>query len=100
MPARDGGGWLLRLFPEADTVLLVLELLVMAYCLWKLCQPLPYLPSGEEKLLLLFFWCVVLPGIAALIGIATWFACLSVLAGVGAAVCFCLCTVVAMMYWH
>lgn len=99
MPAHDGGGWLLRLYPDACTVLLVLELLVIVYCLWKMRQPLPYLPSGEEKILLLFLWGTVLPAFSALIGIATWFACLSVVVGVGAAVCFCLCTVVAMMYW-
>lgn len=99
MPARDGGGWLLRLYPEADIVLLVFELLLTAYCLCKLRQPLPFLPSREEKILLVIVWCTILPTLGALIGIGTWFACLSVLAGVGAAVCFCLCAVVAMMYW-
>lgn len=97
MPAQDGAGWLLRLYPDACTVLLVLELLLIARCLLSLSRVRSRQLCGEEKILLLFVGVTLLPAVGALIGIAVWFACVSVLAGVGAAMSFYLCSVAFML---
>ncbi|MBY0551494.1 MAG: hypothetical protein K2W95_29705 [Candidatus Obscuribacterales bacterium] len=97
MPAQDGAGWLLRLYPDACTVLLVLELLLIVRCLLCLSRARFRQLCGEEKILLLFVGVTLLPAVAALIGIAAWFASVSVWVGVGAAMSFYLCSVAFML---
>ncbi|MDZ4837360.1 MAG: hypothetical protein SGJ27_26540 [Candidatus Melainabacteria bacterium] len=86
MPARDGAGWLLRIFPEAPAILIVLELLTIAYCLFAILRHREQRISGEEKILLFFCCFALLLPTSMLIGISAWFATQSVTVGIGAGV--------------
>lgn len=86
MPARDGAGWLVRLFADAPTFLIWLEAAIIVCALYLLWRKRKNRMSGEEKILLWFFCLTLLPSVSALIGFAVWFAADSVVAGVGAGI--------------
>ena len=95
MPAQDGAGWLLRLVPYSDVAMCAISVLITVYCLYVTLKrrPLKRL-DGEVKLLLLFVTSMVILPVSLLLGIAAWFATLSILAGISAAAAFCSATVI------
>ncbi len=88
MPAQDGAGWLIRLFPYAPAVLVVVGVLVALYCLRYIAFKAKRQRVGEEKILLLFAIVMLVLPVALLFGISAWFATVSIPAGVCFAVGF------------
>lgn len=88
MPAQDGAGWLIRLFPDAPSVLMVVGLLITLFCLRSIVVKEKRKLLGEEKILILFTSVMLVLPTALLFGISAWFATLSIPAGVCVAVGF------------
>ena len=88
MPAQDGAGWLIRLLPIAPTMIMVATTLIILYSLYLILKPKTRTLLGEEKILVFFLVSMLLPPIAALIGLGAWFATMSIPVGCSAAISF------------
>ena len=97
MPAQDGGGWLIRLCPYAPILILIVAALITLYSIYVLLRRRKQHLEGEEKILLLFFLLMLDLPVAALLGISTWFATLSIAAGVCSAVSFIFASTAALL---
>jgi hypothetical protein len=96
MPARDGAGWLLRICPDADVILIVLETLMVVYCIYLILKPREYRMHDEESDLLWFVYFMLVTPVSFLIGVSAWFATQSIPVGLGAATGFSLFCIVWM----
>ncbi len=97
MPAEDGAGWLVRLFPYAPAALFAAGVLVAIYCLYLTLKPRQRHLEAEEKLLLVFTITMLIVPIALLIGISAWFATLSIHTGISTATGFTLASVAFLL---